>query len=592
MLTALSIIIFVLAGFVFLLLTGKSLLGLVVVSEREVGIVIKKFGPRLPPGRLIALKGEAGYQADTLAPGWHFGYYPWRFTVRKVSVTIIPQGQIGLIVAADGSPTPPERLLGKIVPCDNYQDTRKFLMNGGEQGRQLGLLTAGTYRINTALFTIITAQTAPQHGMDPQQLFVYQVAPDRVGIVTTLDGRPIDNGEIAGPIVHGHNSFQNAQVFLDNHGRRGLQEEVLLSGAWNLNPWFVNIEQFPMTEIPIGHVGIVIAFVGKAHEDVSGESFKHGNLVEPGHKGVWDTPLYPGKHPINSRVMKVELVPTTNIVLNWASRTEAHKYDAHLSPITVRSKDGFAFNLDVAQIIHIAALDAPKVISRVGSVQNLVDHVLQPIVGNYFRNSAQEYTVLDFLSARSDRQTEATEHIRRAISAYDVQALDTLIGDITPPEELMITQTDRKIAEEQRQTYEVQRMAQAQRQELVRATALADIQQNMVQAEQGVEIAELNAKSEIKRATGEAQATRLKAAGEADAIRSTGRAKAEAYQAGVGALGAKEYAALQMMQIIGDRNVRVVPDVSVSGQNGNGMVDGLLGVMLHNETNNHQVVKK
>src|SRR5881409_613045 len=86
------------------------------------------------------------------------------------------------------------------------------------------------------------------------------------------------------------------------------------------------------------------------------------------------------------------VVEGTNIVLNWASRTEAHHYDEKLSSITVRSKDGFAFNLDVAQIIHVGALDAPKVISRVGSMQNLVDHVLQPIVGNYFRNSAQDYT--------------------------------------------------------------------------------------------------------------------------------------------------------------------------------------------------------
>jgi uncharacterized membrane protein YqiK len=370
---------------------------------------------------------------------------------------------------------------------------------------------------------------------------------------------------------------------LDNHGRRGLQEQVLLSGSWNLNPWFVNIEQVPMTHIPIGHVGIVIAFVGKAHMDVSGEAFKHGNLVEPGHKGVWVTPLYPGKHPLNVRVMKVELVPTTNIVLNWASRTETHNYDAKLSPITVRSKDGFAFNLDVAQIIHIGAPDAPKVISRVGSVQNLVDHVLQPIVGNYFRNSAQEYTVLDFLSARSDRQVEATEHIRRAISAYDVQALDTLIGDITPPETLMVTQTERKIAEEQRKTYEVQELAQTQRQELVRATAMADIQQEMVKSEQGVQIAELKAKAEIKRATGEAEATRLTALGEAEAIRTTGRARAEAYRAGVEALGAQSYTAMQMMQIVGERHVRIVPDVSVSNSGGGGMVEGLMGLMLRQQ---------
>src|SRR5207244_12834821 len=101
--------------------------------------------------------------------------------------------------------------------------------------------------------------------------------------------------------------------------------------------------------------------------------------------------------------MKVERVPTTNIVLNWPSRTEAHHYDEKLSSITVRSKDGFAFNLDVSQIIHVGALDAPKVISRVRSMQNLVDHVLQPIVVTYFRNSAEEFTVLASLVERSHR---------------------------------------------------------------------------------------------------------------------------------------------------------------------------------------------
>ena len=581
--TIITIVLAGLFGLVILALSARTLLGFIVISEREVGIVIKKFGPRLAPGQLIALKGEAGYQAETLAPGWHFGYFPWRFAVRKTAVTLIPQGEIGLVVSAAGAAIPPNRILGRVVDCNNFQDTRKFLLNDGEKGRQLTVLTAGTYRINLALFTIITAQNAEQHGMTPRQLQVYQIEPDRVGIVTALDGQPIDQGEIAGPRTPGHNNFQDAQTFLNNEGRRGLQEQVLLSGSWNLNPWFVNIEQVPMTEIPIGHVGIVIAYVGKAHQDVSGEAFKHGNLVEPGHKGVWVTPLYPGKHPINPKVMKVELVPTTNIVLNWASRTESHRYDRHLSPITVRSQDGFAFNLDVSQIIHIGAPEAPKVISRVGAVQNLVDHVLQPIVGNYFRNSAQEYTVLDFLSNRSQRQAEATEHIRRAISAYDVQALDTLIGDITPPEELMLTQTERKIAEEERKTYEVQKLAQDQRQNLVRATAMADIQEDMVSSEQGVTIAELKAKADIKRATGEAEATRLKALGDAVAIRKMGEAKAEAYRAGVEALGGQSYTALQMMQVIGERQVRVVPDVAVNGNNGTGLMDGLMGLMLKKE---------
>ncbi|MEP0833117.1 flotillin family protein [Microcoleus sp. AS-A8] len=551
--------------------------GLVVISEREVGIVVKKFalsGRGLPPGRLIALEGEAGYQADTLAPGWHWGYWPWQYNVRKESLSIVPQGEIALVVAADGASIPAQRILGKVLACDNFQDARKFLKGGGEKGRQLGILTAGTYRINTALFTVITAANANHHGMKPEQLRLYSISPDKVGIVTTFDGISIEEGEIAGPIIPHHDNFQNAQKFIDGGGRRGLQEQVLLSGSWNLNPWFVGVEQVAMTEIPIGYVGVVISYVGKAQEDVSGAAFTHGNLVEPGHKGVWVTPLYPGKHPLNTRILKVELVPTTNIVLNWSGRTERHSYDSKLSSLTVRSQDGFAFDLEVAQIIHVGALDAPKVISRVGAMQNLVDHVLQPTVGNYFRNSAQAYTVLDFLTARSERQVEAAEYIKIALRAYDVQAIDTLIGDILPPATLMTTQTDRKIAEEQRKTYEVQQMAQTQRQQLVRETAIADIQQDLVKSEQGVKIAELKANARVKESTGEAEA-----------IRVTGNAKAEAYKAGVDALGGQGYTALQLMQIIGDRNVRVVPDVAVSGNgSGGGLVDGLLGMMIRSQT--------
>jgi len=68
----------------FLLVLGVFLpniiLGLVIINERQVGIVVRRFSTQnksLPPGKLIALNGEPGIQADTLAPGWHFGYWSW-----------------------------------------------------------------------------------------------------------------------------------------------------------------------------------------------------------------------------------------------------------------------------------------------------------------------------------------------------------------------------------------------------------------------------------------------------------------------------------------------------------------------------------
>lgn len=599
----------ILGGLLVVLLLAKSLLGIVVIGELEVGIVAKKFArTSLGAGRLIALEGEAGLQADTLAPGWHFFLWPWQYAVTKEPVTVVPQGEIGLVVANGGAVIPPSHMLGRVVACDDYQDARAFLTTGGEKGRQLGILTAGTYRINTALFTVITRRNAESLGMNPNELAVYRVVPDAVGIVTTLDGVPIEPGEIAGPVIPEHDNFQDAQRFLAAGGRRGLQEQVLLSGAWNLNPWFCRVEQVPMTEIPIGHVGVVISFVGRPAQDVSGVDFTHGNLVEVGHKGIWITPLYPGRQPLNTRIMRVELVPTTNIVLNWANRTEAHGYDNSLSSITVRSRDGFSFNLDVAQIIHVGALDAPRVISRVGSMQNLVDHVLEPIVGNYFRNSSQEYTVLDYLTNRAERQHEAAAFIRHALGTYNVQAVDTLIGDIVPPQQLMTTQTDRKLAEEQRKTYEVQQAAQTQRQALVRETSIADIQSELVKSEQGVNIAELNANSQVKKVRGEAEAaklraggeaegtrlraiadseaTRLRGVGEAEAIRAIGQAKAEAYQVGVASLGTREFTALQLMQIIGDRQVKITPDVQANGGAGagaGGLVEALVGLLVQSQ---------
>jgi uncharacterized membrane protein YqiK len=606
-------IIFILGALVALL---PFLLGIVIISESQVGIVVKKFsGSTLDSGKLVATNGEAGYQADTLAPGWHFGYFPWQYSVEKKSVIVVPQGEIALIVANDGLPIPANRILGKVVDCNDFQDGKSFLLNGGEKGRQLGILTAGTYRINTALFTVITQRDADAYGMYSNAFNVYQVSPDMVGIVTTLDGIPIENGEIAGTIIPEHDNFQNAQAFMSKGGRRGLQEQILLSGSWNLNPWFVRVEQVQMTEIPIGRVGVVISYVGKEHKDVSGDEFKHGDLVNVGHKGVWVTPLYPGKHPLNTKIMKVELVPTTNIVLNWATRTEAHRYDEKLSSITVRSKDGFSFNLDVAQIIHVAALEAPKVISRVGSMQNLIDHVLEPIVGNYFRNSAQDYTVLDFLSNRTERQKEAFRYILDAIKVYDVQAVDTLIGDIVPPAQLMQTQTDRKIAEEQKKTYEVQEAAQTQRQQLMKETALAEIQAEMVKSEQGVKIAELHANSKVNQTKGEAEAIKLKAGGdaealrlqaiaeaesvrikaiaeaealkvkgfgEAEAIKAIGDANANAYQLGVNSLGINEFTLLQLIQIIGENKLQIVPNIQVSGggDSKGTLTEALLGMLL------------
>ena len=474
------------------------LFGMVSIPEDAIGIVTKKFvlfgnNKSLPDGTVVALKGEAGVQADTLPPGIHFGLWPWQYQIDVEKFTVIESGKLGVVTSRDGKAISGGRILGRTVECDSFQNARAFLEGKGERGPQLAIIPPGTYRINKGLFEV-------------QFCNATDIKDNMVGVVTTKEGAPLDTGDIAGPEIQNHNRFQDPQKFLDGGGRKGLQEQVILAGRYFINPRFATVEEVPMTEVPIAHAGCVIAFVGKTGVDITGDSFKHGNLVSKGEKGVWAEPLDPGRYPINPYTHRVESVPTANIVLNWATgKSEAHNLDKNLSTITVRSTDGFTFNLDVSQIIHIPRSDAPKVIARFGNVANLVTQVLEPTIGNYFRNAAQGSDVIKFLGDRKNRQDDAKNAISKALSDYNVVAVDTLIGDITPPKELMKTLTDRKIAEQEQMTFETQRMAEEKRKDLEQAKATAATQAKVVDAERKVAIAEFEAQQAVKKAEGDSR---------------------------------------------------------------------------------------
>ena len=572
--------------------------GVVLIPEDSLGVVNKKFAllgknTRLPDGAIIALQGEAGLQADTLAPGVHFWLWPWQYEVQRQKFINISEGRVGVVESRDGKSLSKGRVLARMVACDSYQNARGFLETGGERGPQIAIIPPGTYRINTALFTVVEEDAL-------------EIADNMVGVVTTKDGRPLDTGEIAGPEIANHNMFQDGESFLHNGGFRGLQEQVILAGRYYINPRFATVEEKPMTEVPIAHAGVVISYVGKPGKDVTGAGFKHGNLVSRGEKGVWVEPYDPGKYPINPYTHKVENVPTQNVVLNWATgKTESHRLDEKLSTITVRSSDGFPFNLDVSQIIHIPRNDAPKVIARFGSVANLVTQVLEPTIGNYFRNAAQGSDAIAFLK---QRQTEAREKISGALREYDVGAVDTLIGDIVPPDALMKTLTDRKIADEQRETFKTQQIAEEARKQFEQAKAQAATQAKVVDAERQVQIAKFDAESAIAKADGEAQSAIKKATGDAESktinaradasvldlvgvakgknIKAIGEAEAEVIKLKTTAIGQGNYAMIESVRALAEGKNALVPQIVASGggasKDGGGGGGTLLDVIIAN----------
>lgn len=593
------------------------------VGATEVGLVRKRLSFKKMEGNSpIAFHGEAGYQAELLRAGYHFKLWPL-YVVERHPMVQVPAGQIGVVIAQVGASLPIGAKSAVYKPeFGDFENLESFVSGGGQKGVQRPVLAPGTVApIHPIGFLVITksqvygtpvdeelvrsvlrenkrgALTCVSFGLKPEQLNVVQIQPhsdgdtviDKVGIVTTLDGNPLPEGAIASRLgdfediamlekadpendaalietilaaKNGkHNNYQDFQKFLDGGGRIGLQHDPIQYGAYNLNPFLVSVEMYDMLVVNQGQVAVVKSYVGLATEDTSGVEFKFGALVRPGHRGVWREPLRTGKYAINPRCYAVEIVPTSILTLNWADATsKAHEFDRELRPIDAKSKEGFPFSIDLQVQIHVPDTEAPKVISTVGSMYNLVNEVLQAAVGNHFRDKLQGMPAVDFISKRAAVQTEAEAHIRQKLLGYRVETPGVYIQDVALPDDLVKVLQDREIATQNKATFKAEQEAQSERIALEASRGQADMQGELARSDVGIKIAENGAKAVM--ATADGTAYELKKVGEAAAVKT----KAEGLAVAVGldaqqkAIGRDQTALVNVVKALADGKQRFVPE--------------------------------
>jgi uncharacterized membrane protein YqiK len=628
---------------VLLLLLIVALRSLHRIGPTQVGLVTKRISRRrLREDNPIAFAGEAGYQADLLMPGMRFKLWPV-FTVAKFPWVQVPAGEIGVVIAQLGRPLPIGAKSARYQPeFGNFTDLRRFIAAGGEKGVQRPVLPPGSLvPVHPVAFLVITARevygvpVSPElahayktgrlspdsFGLTPYQLSVMVIAPDAgrdvIGLVTTLEGEPLPSGDIAsrldgfadikqmetdpdttdaqimdvllGSKNEMHNNYQDFQAFLDSGGRIGLQHDPLLYGAYLLNPFLIRVELVPMLVVNQGQVAVVKAFVGLPTLDTSGVDFKFGSIVRPGHRGIWQEPLRTGKYAINPRVYAAELVPTFILTLNWANASSsAHSLDTRLEPIVGKSREGFVFTIDLQVQIHVSDARAPRVISMVGTMLNLVNEVLQSAVGNHFRNTLQDLEAIRFIETRQEVQQAAYTAISRYLSGYEVETRGVYIQDVVFPPELVSVLTHREIANQQRATYEEQQRAETVRVQMEKARGTADMQAELAAAQVSVEIngnkarareAEAGGEAAYVRLTGQAEADKVQALGlaEAKATEALGLARAAGFAAQREAIGEFPTALVAVAGAVAEGHLDVVPDVLVTGGSS---VDGLAATVM------------
>ncbi len=427
--------------------------------------------------------------------------------------------------------------------------------------------------------------------------------------------------------VEGHDNFQDGHEFLNRGGQRGPQKDILLPGTYYINPLLFKVIPETAKEVKPGEVAVIVSNTGKDPSDevrremaakvrarmereereqaeesaarldkidnnrtaaeirdelLTGdpadrrldEGAHEAYVVPEGYRGIQETVVGPGRYYVNTLAITPIIIPTTNQTVEWTAGEVANTFD----PFEVISKDGFTMQLEVRVVFRVKPEDAPFMVAKIGGIDRLIQNVMHPLIDSIFRNQASESSAMAYLQNRHEEQERAEARVRAHLLKYHVDVVNVLICHIHLPEELMKTQTEKILAEQRQNMYNAQREAEDKRIQLEKTKAHADNRKDLMAATVGVEIA--GKRAEQRKAEGEGEAHYILQTGKAEAekVRLMGEAQGVAYREQVNALGAQGVAVVETLKVIGEKNVRITPDVLASG--GGGSDGGGIGTLL------------
>jgi len=446
-------------------LTGLAFSTVTYVPSDRVGVVTKNmFGSSLREGRIVAVNGEMGPQADALAPGLHFWFWPFVYTVRTEPLTVIESGKIGIVETTDGLPLDPGQLFAPEwtqADFERMQDARFFLTNGnGRKGKQASVLTPGTYRLNPLLYKVkMVDQT--------------EILQGEVGVVKANFGSPAT--EMVDAETGRSLSADEASKLPDERvlsfareGEMGIRRDVLRPGKYP-----INTDAFTVVEL---YSSVMIA---------------HYTAANAG-------PSTPRSGAMRDAV-------------------------AEESDIRVTTSDGFKFPVDVRIEYVIEAVNAPVVVATLGDDEGeRFRNVMNSAVRAIFRNNAEKVRALDYVQQRSIQESQSLTMLASQMARFGVKVTAVRIGEVGDESSLgalLKTQTDRELAKQEQTTFQEQQKAAEQKKQLARTQQESDEEKKLATAAYSVKIAAEMQKQKVTEAQGEAEAIKIKAIAQADAYK-------------------------------------------------------------------------
>ncbi len=302
------------------------------------------------------------------------------------------------------------------------------------------------------------------------------VLANQVGLVTAKDGAPLPGGELVASVVQGHHDFQDASAFLAAGGQRGPQYDLLKPGTYYVNPMMFDVQMDQVAVVQRGEVAVLVSNVGKEpdramtnEERLAGQERYVVPAGLPRHPGRSRRPrrllpeplgLHRLHHPddepdhrLGRRDRHRRGTSQTRLRAGRSSSTRSRSSAARASRCSV----------SVKVVIRVRPEQAPLMVAKIGSIENLIDHVVHPMIDSSFRNQASSSEAMNFMQDRADEQAKAEARTREELEKYHVECVSVLISQIILPQELMEIHTRRVIAAQQQEMFVEQQKAEEKR---------------------------------------------------------------------------------------------------------------------------------
>jgi regulator of protease activity HflC (stomatin/prohibitin superfamily) len=591
----------------------------VTVPMDSIGYIYAQVGRDMPPGavtatgtnaksgedittddyldvkKFIEIGGEKGIQRHFLPPGTVIRLHPVAFvikikgsngicgkplneSVRKAldgldaSVTVIAKGKIGVVTANEGIPLGKGMIASEVGPSKIAELEKKYAEKALPASAAEAQLVEGE-SVEAVIVSAegnIPALESEAHideGKKSNLQFRKGRVPDLAGLAAILDN--------SGDAVHSF--FSNAQAFVKAGGHKGIQIHVISAGYHLINKAVFSVTEYDMLNVKIGEVAVITDLVGLEATDVSGEEFMYGGISPIGHKGVCEVTMKTGEYTFNPDCYRFEMVPTQMFKLGWNSETQDHKLDEDLEPIKCVSKEGFPFVVKLSAQLHIPETEAAKIISSVGSTRNLIKQILDPAVCNHFLTAFAGMEAVAIIEGRKTIEKEATDHMRERLKEYNnIQLKALLIEGMDYPPEITQPLKNRQVAEQEKTTYDAQKLTQESRALMLKESGIADMQKDKAKYEIGIQIAKDKAAALLEAAKGKSSFILQTGKSKAEVIEATQKAGAAGIKAKVDALGSMGPLLTTVMQAVevfseSQKGIPFLPRTYVGGGGSEGM---------------------